>query len=140
MPKTPLPLSPMSSIDARQLFARGSPDGREPRLVFARLPLGAIVVRDLAKPRSGDVRSPGFECVKGPVPSAGEALLVASVRVRAEEHAPWLQRVEEFPEDTRQLFRRHVEERCVREDAVVAPGREVELQEVLMENATPARL
>src|SRR5262249_41089746 len=58
--------------------------------------------------------------------------LVGATRVRREQDTSRAQRRVQFAEDPRQLRTRHVEERCIREDAVEACLRQVEGDEVLL--------
>ena len=63
---------------------------------------------------------------------AEPALAIVSTRIRREQHPARAQACSQPVEDARQLGRRHVKQRRVREDTVEARRRQVESQKVLV--------
>ena len=78
------------------------------------------------------ISSPGIEVVVGAITPTVLAFLVMAVRIRAEQHAPGLQCSAQLSQDTRQFTRRHMKQRCVREDAVKMRGRQIKSEEILL--------
>ena len=92
------------------------------------------LVAQLPKAHGGDVRSPCLEIMEAAVAPTRPALLVATARVRAEQHPAGSEGCGEVPEDPGELAARHVEQRGVREDPVEAGGGQVEREEILVQH------
>src|SRR5690606_1238482 len=99
-----------------------------------------VVMVQFPKIRRDHVAPPAVEVVVDAVALAAPAFLVVAAGIRGEQHAAGLERRVQLPEDPRQLRARDMEERCVGEDAVEAPGRQLEPQEILLEDFAAAVL
>ena len=89
---------------------------------------------ELREARAGGEAAPGLQIVEAAVAAADPAFLVPAARVRAEQHAAGLQRGREIGEHPRDPAARHVEQSGVGEDAFETGGRQVEVEEILMQH------
>src|ERR1700688_3563214 len=87
-----------------------APNARQPGLLLAREPAGAVVMLEFHKPGCRNIASPGFEIVIGAVPSAVPSLLVLTVRVGAEQYTAWFQGGVQLAQDARQRLGRYVKQ------------------------------
>src|SRR6185295_14953210 len=133
----PRSVNDLAAVRPRRGALGLAPRGRQPRLLAARSPRRPIVVTHLHEARGRTVAPPVREVVPDAVPAALPSLGIRAARVRREQDTARLQRLPELAQDARQLGRRHVEERGVREYAVEARGRQLEGEEVLMQDLAP---
>src|SRR5690606_3463774 len=132
--------APSNGSGGMSLCSGLAPAAREPGPLLDGHAIRPVVVVQFAKTRGCHVASPAVQVMVDAVALAAPAFLVVAARVRGEEHATGLERGVQLPEHPRQLRARDMEQRCVGEDAVEARWRQLESQEVLLEDLAAAVL
>lgn len=116
------------------MFDRFAPNRSEPGLEVPWFTGRSIVVLRLDELSINHEASVGREIQIATVAITRPAFAIGTVGVGGKQDAAWLEAEPQLSEHSRQLLTRNMKQRRIRENAVETLGREVQAQEVLMQD------